>query len=225
MANLDNGSEPFDLWEEHKGGSRQWVFTVFTPTLPTEMAEHMTYVSANPENCPFTGRFHWQVYGQFSQNVKRTHIQKWVGVKCWAEPSIMSNAAAAKRYCQKMESRCPGMDFIEMGEFRGRGGKKADAEKVRTRTLQVLNHAEQIELNRANILPGEEQVWQHIKANVPWHVTVTEQTHWGVKLPVRVTLNGLDDDVASRIYETRMNNGERMNADKILEEIQRIRDA
>lgn len=225
MANLENGSEPFDIFEKPKNGSRQWVFTVFTPQMPRHLAGFMTYCVFQRERCPFTGRLHWQCYAQFSQNVKFTHIQKWVGVMCHCEPSIMSNARAARNYCMKLKTRVEGTEPTEMGEFRGRGSNAANSEQVRTRTIQVLNHAEQIELNRANILPGEERIWQQIEANVPWHVNVTEWT-LPVGIPSMVHINGVHDIVESTNYDTRVANGDRINADDILEELRaRIRDA
>jgi len=225
MANLENGSEPFDIFEKPKNGSRQWVFTVFSPEMPRHLAGFMTYCVFQRERCPFTGRLHWQCYAQFSQNVKFTHIQKWVGVKCHCEPSIMSNARAARNYCMKLNTREEGTEPTEMGEFRGRGQEKANSEQVRTRTMQVLNHAEQIELNRANILPGEEYIWQLIETNVPWRGVFTEE-HPKEEGPSDILLNGVRDDVTSQNYDKRMLNGDRINADDILEELRaRIRDA
>jgi len=212
MANLENGSEPFDIFEKPKNGSRQWVFTVFSPEMPRHLAGFMTYCVFQRERCPFTGQLHWQCYAQFSQNVKFTHIQKWVGVKCHCEPSIMSNARAARNYCMKLNTRIEGTEPTEMGEFRGRGQEKANSEQVRTRTMQVLNHAEQIELNRANITPGEEMVWNMINNHVEWE-------------PSDVLLNEVHDDEALQNYDSRMSNDDRINPDEILENIlQRIRD-
>lgn len=149
--------------------SRQWCFTVYNlQEMPQEMARHMTYCISQLERCPSSGRLHFQCYAQFSQGVKMTHIHKWLGVRCHCEPQSAFNSEAAANYCKKEETRVN--PYVEMGSFsstkKGRG-EKMDSAKVRTKTAQVLNHAELIEINRMMQTPGELNIWQALET-APW---------------------------------------------------------
>lgn len=107
--NEDIEQELLDTWEDWK---------------------QVKYVIFQPEVCPSTGRTHFQGYTEFYKGVRVSTIQrKFPGIHVETRRGTCDEA---REYCRKPESRLPGTNPSEYGDFTpGRGpGYRSDLASV-----------------------------------------------------------------------------------------------
>lgn len=110
--------------------TRRWTFTFFDTeskwAADPEFPDDVRYVIAGFEQCPDTGRDHWQGYAEFNVSVRLAGVQRLLGIgKSHAEPADRS-AEANKTYCTKSGGRT-----IEFGEPSGKQGARTDLAQLR----------------------------------------------------------------------------------------------
>lgn len=96
--------------------AKYWVFTLFSEEAPV-LSEDASYITFQQEQCPETGRAHYQGYIELKRSGSVTAAQTAIGWKCHVEPS---RSEAAIAYCHKEETRIAGP--WEFGS-RGSGGR------------------------------------------------------------------------------------------------------
>lgn len=108
--------------------ARRWIFTFFPQSLPDESPSDtllrvfptagagVTYLIANPEICPETGRPHWQGFACFDSQIRRTRVQAILAIgNAWCDKP-RGSIDECITYCTKEESRCPGVARLEHGD-------------------------------------------------------------------------------------------------------------
>lgn len=118
-----------------KSGIR-WVWTLYLSKAPKGLTfdrkdDNLQYLVCQVERCPETKKLHYQGYVEFKKNMKRDAVKKWFRNKTvhveWAR-----YREEAKNYCFKEESKEPGYDRVEIGEWIEQAGQgtRTDLKKV-----------------------------------------------------------------------------------------------
>lgn len=100
--------------------SRNWCFTDhYAGDEPDIDPRKVRYLVAQQERCPRTGRIHWQGYVQFDVQQRASVMKKLNPFAHWeiARGKPDQNRA----YCTKLETRVPGTDPVELGEYKSQG--------------------------------------------------------------------------------------------------------
>lgn len=117
--------------------ARSWVFTSFADAEPFAAGPLgrepdgargvLRYTIYQREVAPTTGRAHWQGYVEFHKPQRRGRVQVLLGDPgAHLEPRRASRDAA-RAYCCKPDTRAPGADPIEIGDWRAGGqGRRSD---------------------------------------------------------------------------------------------------
>lgn len=112
---------------------KRWCFTVQNPgDWVPELKDGFEYMCYQLEIAPSTGTPHLQGYVRFSTKKRMQTVKNWFG----HEMNLMAakgNEAQNKTYCSKAESRAPGAEFKEYGNFdgdEGKQGKRSDLAPV-----------------------------------------------------------------------------------------------
>lgn len=107
---------PAELAGNQRGSySKHWCFTSYRDEEPV-FSDEISYAICQREQCPTTGRLHWQGYVEFTVKKRIKSVQEAIGdntAHCELRKGTRSQAIA---YCKKLESRVPGSDPIEKGE-------------------------------------------------------------------------------------------------------------
>lgn len=111
--------------------SKYWMFTLNNPTEPINQEiddlQYLTYQVEIGEQ----GTLHYQGYIEFKKKLKMNGVKKRLGDKYHLEPRRGSQEQAIA-YCQKQETRVPGVDIIIIGTPTiDQSGKRNDLEKIK----------------------------------------------------------------------------------------------
>lgn len=110
-------------------GHKWWCFTAYSyPEVADAVAsgdDTIGYYKFQEEQCPDTGRTHWQGYIEFNQKIGLRAVQRVIGGRPHLEPA--RDPVAAKDYCSKEDTRALAAVPVEWGVFRGkRQGERTD---------------------------------------------------------------------------------------------------
>lgn len=98
-----------------------------------EVPEETQYATYQPEVCPKTGRVHWQWMLVFQKR------KRWTAVCQLLAPDhveICRDPAKARMYCQKTDTRVPGTNYTEVGQWQP--GNSTLLDSLRTKRLIEL---------------------------------------------------------------------------------------
>ena len=128
---------------------RKWVFTSFLDDPPIPDEKKVRYLLYAPEECPTTGKKHWQGYAYFKNEVSIKTAQK--SLKCpkqHFEPAIADSIKCQQSYIVgpyekdgKVKPYNP--DFVEFGDPPNQG-KRTDLNQVKDNILSGDTTAEDI---------------------------------------------------------------------------------
>lgn len=129
--------KPSDEAEEEQANtsySKYWCFTAFQDERPLFSGD-VSYGVAQLEQCPDTGRKHWQGYVEFTKKKRLHSVQVAIGcdnAHCELRKGSRSQAIA---YCKKLESRVPGTEPYEYGDCPVADESKSQVQQL-TRRIQ-----------------------------------------------------------------------------------------
>ncbi len=106
--------------------SRRWALTFWEDPREKIAADKCRYFVTCKEQCPDTGKEHWQSYIEFAKNVRMTFIKKLFDdntVHC--EPA-KGDANSNRKYCLKTEG-----ESLEIGKPGGEQGRRSDLEELK----------------------------------------------------------------------------------------------
>ena len=118
--------------------SRRWCFTSFSNEPICQdissseeegtLQHRVRYLIYQQECCPTTSRRHYQGYIEFTQPVRRPHVQRAIAGDTPASVRPARGTAAENRtYCSKEDSRVPGTSPVELGSYAAGGqGTRSD---------------------------------------------------------------------------------------------------
>lgn len=119
---------------------RKWVFTSFLEEEPVPDMKKVRYLLYAPEECPTTGKKHWQGYAYFKNEVSFKTAQK--ALKCpkqHFEPAIADSIECQKGYIVgpyekdgKVKPYNP--DYVEVGDP-PKQGKRTDLDAIKDSIL------------------------------------------------------------------------------------------
>lgn len=111
--------------------ARIWTFTAYRDPKDgineAYQLGHCTYSVWQEEICPTTQRRHWQGYIELDRRRSQGDVKRIIG----GEPHVerARSPERAREYCTKEDTRAPGAEPVEVGEFRGRQqGRRTDLE-------------------------------------------------------------------------------------------------
>ncbi len=108
--------------------ARHWVYTLYGDSAPFQgqLIESVRYTIWQREVCPQSGRYHYQGYVEFRAPHRQAAVKTKIGGSPHVEPRRGSREAA-RAYASKEETRLPGTEPIELGNFTGGGqGARTD---------------------------------------------------------------------------------------------------
>lgn len=89
------------------GPARYWLGTCYCDGRPAELPSDTAWIKGQQEECPTTGRLHWQLFVAFTKNQRIGGVRsKLCG--CHWEPS---RSQAAELYVWKEDTRVEGTQF------------------------------------------------------------------------------------------------------------------
>lgn len=119
---IDEPAEAMETRGEPR--ARYWLGTYFPTGLfgvrhepsPTWDPEKLLYLRGNPETCPESGRFHWQLCIVTRVRMRRSQLQRCLNIG-EAHLEVARSPEAVKEYCSKDETKDSSVEAIEHGEF------------------------------------------------------------------------------------------------------------
>lgn len=111
-----------------------WCFTSFAdnPTFLTftdDKPSSIRYIVWQREQCPHSGRLHWQGYVEFGRSQRMSAVKRILGDSAMHLEGRRGSRDNAREYCTKEESRVQGTSFTEVGEWiESKQGKRTDLE-------------------------------------------------------------------------------------------------
>lgn len=106
--------------------STDWCFVSYKESIDTDPQDHVDYFICQLENCPSTGRRHWQGFVQFKSRQFRTGVQRLIGDTVASCHKRRGTAQEASVYCKKSETAVEPPQRFEWGTLieRGRTNKR-----------------------------------------------------------------------------------------------------
>jgi len=121
--------------------ARMWCFTLFATAEGSDDAtaipeapplvigeKHVVEFIYQMEIATGTGRHHWQGFVRFKSPVRRSYVKTVLG-STHVHVEKVIDPAAARKYCQKDDTRAPGFDRVIAGD-RGHQGKRSDLDEI-----------------------------------------------------------------------------------------------
>lgn len=110
----------------------QWCFTFWEQDrMPGWNPDKMRYMVYQAEQCPDTGKKHFQGYVEFHRTQKMGMVKKALGSNTVHLGPRQGSRAQARDYCMKEDTRLPEGGPFEFGEWiEGQQGKRTDLEDV-----------------------------------------------------------------------------------------------
>lgn len=159
--------------------NRYWCLTSFAETEP-EFCKPMRYMVYQREKCPDTQKLHWQIYCEFSRQVRLNQVKSLFGSKVHAE--VAKNRKKAREYCMKEESRVSSP--VEHGEWTLIAqGKRTDIQEFVNDIKQGYNDYE-LALKHGSVMlkyPNGFRMYKSIiqKHNSMAHREIKVKVYWG----------------------------------------------
>lgn len=129
----DPAGPPQILAPKSRGSySKYWCFTSFKDDAP-RFSDEVSYGIYQQEQCPATGRKHWQGYVEFTTKKRLNCVQSAIGddaAHCELRKGTRQQAIA---YCKKVDSRVPGTEPTEHGDEPGGEESKSQLANVAKR--------------------------------------------------------------------------------------------
>lgn len=109
-----------------------WMFTWYKPdAMPNWNPDKMRYMIYQAEQCPTTGKKHFQGYVEFHRSQKLGAAKKALGDPKLHLDVRQGSRAQARDYCMKEDTRMPEGGPFEFGEWiEGSQGKRTDLDEV-----------------------------------------------------------------------------------------------
>lgn len=102
-----------DKDDKDKGSHRDWVFTCFNVDKYLEFDENnIRYICYGREQCPTSGREHYQGFAICKRTCRIPKFQQWTGIGKSHCQSRRGTRDEARDYCRKSDG-----EFFEWGEF------------------------------------------------------------------------------------------------------------
>lgn len=118
-----------------KARRHRWCFTRFEEKEPEYDSGAMRYLVYQREQCPDTGRRHWQGYIEFTAALTMRRVKFYLGDTCHLEIA-KGDAAANTKYCTKSDSRVRETEPCIFGRPQpNHQGARADLESLRADAL------------------------------------------------------------------------------------------
>lgn len=201
LAAVGNNKKPAPT-----GRHRRWCFTSFADIVPAhELADMFqrarpddttptvfTFLVAQKELCPSTGRPHWQAYVEFRTEQRFSRIRDLLVDKSKAYHAEVARGTPEESiaYCTKTETRAPESPLIQLGTpMKTQAGRPPVAKTfVPTEVLDMMIEGAPLEdclraLGPQLLVPGAIQAARqahqllapHATRNAPLHI----EYHWG----------------------------------------------
>ncbi len=126
--------------------SRNFAITIFDPSWirPSSLPAGLVYLCGQQELCPTSNKVHWQLYARTINNVRFGSVKKYLNCPS-AHVEIARNAAAARSYCFKSETRHS--TPFELGEWKEIGRpKKASDDALRLELYRRISEIRTAEM-------------------------------------------------------------------------------
>lgn len=123
------------------------VFEARIRILYEHEKEAIQYICGQMEIAPETGRKHFQGYIQMSKQKRMSWMKNHIDAQAHWEAQNARDNNLARDYCKKEETKAPGHEFIEYGEFRTTKGRgtRTDLEELKEKIKSGLDHKSLIE--------------------------------------------------------------------------------
>lgn len=103
------------------------------------------YICGQLEIAPETGNLHFQGYVQLTRSQRLSWVKTHIHPTAHFEAQRARDNNLARDYCRKEETRAPGQDFIEYGEFTERKGSRTDLARIRDAIKEGSSHMQLVE--------------------------------------------------------------------------------
>jgi len=144
---------------------RAWCFTHQVqerdPFAEAEPQNHpqFRYMVYQTEVAPDTGRVHVQGYIEFKQAVRRNALKDLLGGLAHIEPR-RGTRKQARDYCMKADTRMPGTEPIELGEFsEGGQGNRLDLTKAKAEIRSLGNYRKCLDTDSLDRVTARHPRW------------------------------------------------------------------
>lgn len=109
-------------------------------SLYDEKKDIVRYICGQVEIAPGTGQRHFQGYIQLKKQQRLSWLKRNISNTAHWEPQRANDNSEARDYCNKEESRAPGMTFLEFGNFCEKRGKRTDLAGMRDAIKGGMGH-------------------------------------------------------------------------------------
>lgn len=112
---------------------RNWCFTAFTDVtnLDWDNMRTVRYAVFQHELCPRTAQDHWQGYIEFTVATRMSAVKELLEDRSVHLEARRGTREQARAYCMKADTRFPGEEPYEFGEWTGRQGQRTDLVEAR----------------------------------------------------------------------------------------------
>lgn len=140
---------------------RNWCFTLYSDPSDVDFDDVRTlrYCVYQHELCPKTGQDHWQGYMEFGTPKRMKAVKEILQDRSAHLEARRGTREQARAYCMKLDTRFPGEEPYEFGDFGTKQGQRED-------------------LNLARLLIQESPSWSSILQNEELTVTVARHKNW-----------------------------------------------
>lgn len=113
---------------------RNWCFTAFSDpaSVPFAKLRNVRYCVYQHELCPTTAQDHWQGYIEFTEPMRLEAVKRIFDDRTLHLEVRRGTRDQARAYCMKEDTRFPGDEPIEYGDWERSQGERVDLDAART---------------------------------------------------------------------------------------------
>jgi len=145
---------------------RAWCFThqvqldndAFEAAQP-QLHEHFRYIVYQTEVAPDTGRVHIQGYIEFKQPMRFAAVKTLLGGQAHLERR-RGTRLQARDYCMKEDSRMPGTEFTEIGDWNAGGqGRRVDLTQSKKKIRELATYRKCLDEDELDSVTARHPRW------------------------------------------------------------------
>lgn len=163
----------------HAGSyAKHWCITSYADTRP-RISDDCLYAMGQQEQCPTSGRLHWQVYMEFAKRLWLPGVKERIGDQAAHLECRRGSRESARDYCSKTETAVAGTNF-EHGDFAATAKKQG----VLAGVIDAIDDGKSLE-DIAEEFPSE---WIRYNRGIRELFTIKEARKPATYRPIPVTV-------------------------------------